>query len=107
MEGSQHVQQLGLHDRYNLDVRIVLSWTEASSGPTLMETDGNIMVEASARKYCPIQFMCDLKCSPCVLYAGRCAQAILLHSAKGTEDCWKCGYDRNLGHHCGGLKFLV
>ena len=49
MEGSQHVQQLGLHDRYNLDVRIVLSWTDTSSGPTLMETDGNIMVEVSSR----------------------------------------------------------
>ena len=45
MEGSEHVQQMGLHERYNLDVRIVLTWKEGAGISPVMETDGSIMVE--------------------------------------------------------------
>ena len=44
MDGSHQVKQLGLHERYNVDVSIILKWNEGPN-PALMETDGNINVE--------------------------------------------------------------
>ncbi len=41
LDGSKHVQDLKLNDRYNLDVRIAIDWT-----PTTLSADGNITVEA-------------------------------------------------------------
>ena len=77
MEGSQHVTQLGLHDRYNLDVRIVLSWTDKSSGPTMMDTDGNIMVEVGGLDSRDI--------SPCTPYSIPYVFACCVEFGKGRK----------------------
>jgi len=50
MDGSDKVKQLGLHERYNVDVRIVLTWTEGLN-PAMMETNGSIIVEVRYRMY--------------------------------------------------------
>ena len=41
LDGSSHVQQLNLNERYNLDVQIVCSW----SNQRLMASEGSLMVE--------------------------------------------------------------
>lgn len=47
--GSHHVNQLGLNERFNLDVRIVFTWDDQSSrnGPKIY-VNGSIKVEVSA-----------------------------------------------------------
>lgn len=45
LEGSHHVAKLNLNDRFNLDVKIVFTWTEAPR-PS-MTIDGRIAVEVS------------------------------------------------------------
>lgn len=43
LEGSSHVQQLNLNDRYNLDVSITLVWKDER----LMTSEGSLVVEVS------------------------------------------------------------
>ena len=43
LEGSSHVQQLNLNERYNLDVSIELTWKDQR----LMSSEGSLMVEVS------------------------------------------------------------
>ena len=44
LDGSHHVTDLNLNDRYNLDVRIVMNW----KNERLMSSEGILMVEVGA-----------------------------------------------------------
>ena len=44
LDGSHHVMDLNLNDRYNLDVRIVMNW----KNERLMSSEGILMVEVKA-----------------------------------------------------------